>query len=178
MAIIHAIDIIAEHWATIGEQRPRIMMSVIQQYSDSDDPRDILGVAYAFLNCGAKYRKQAIEYFEKYLASPSDLNCYHFVNEWGIYSSLAILYEKEYQFDKAIYCLEQCIAADNGSNVADFIRIGDVLVKIDTERAEQYYLTLLKETKFSHYKYQFEYALNEVREKIKRGYTYKPRKRK
>jgi len=172
----YAIDIIIENFGTIGSKRKEIMLSVIQNYSHSNAPLDVLGVAYALYYSGAKYRVPAIEFFEKYLYAPVDLSNLNCISDWQIYSYLSTLYEREYKYEQAIYYLKKCIEVDIMSNPADYTRIGDILVKINTQEAEKYYLSLLSEASLEKYKYQFEYALNDVRDKIKRGYVYKPKR--
>lgn len=174
----YAIDLIAKNFSIIGPERKKIMLDIIHTYSSSSEPLDILGVGYALFYSGAKYRSSAIEYLERFLNKPADISQYKMISLWGIYSDLAILYEKEYIYDKAIYYLKKCIKENNGSNPADYTRIGDILVKIDLHDAEKYYISLLSDESYDKFKYQFEYALNDIREKIKRGYVYKPRPQK
>lgn len=174
----YAIDLITKYFSIIGPERKEIISDIIHTYSNSVEPLDILGVGYALFYSGAKYRISAIEYFERFLNKPADISPYKMISLWGIYSDLAILYEKEYIYDKAIWYLEKCIKENNGSNPADYTRIGDILVKINLHDAENYYLSLLSDNTYDKFKYQFEYALNDVRGKIKRGYVYKPRPRK
>lgn len=171
----YAIDLIDKYFSIIGSARKEIMLDIIHTYSSSDEPLNILGVGYALFYSGAKYRSSAIEYFEMFLNKPADISPYKTISMWGIYSNLATLYEKEYNYDKAVYYLKKCIIEDDGSNPADYTRIGDILVKIDLQDAEKYYLSLLSDESYTKFKCQFEYALNDVREKIKQGYVYKSR---
>lgn len=172
--MFYAIDIIIDNFSVIGNERKKIMANIIQSYFDSPEPLDILGVGYALFYSGANYRRSAIDYFERFLNFQVDISSYKLISLWAIYSNLSTLYEKEYNFEKAIFYLEKCIETDKSSNPADFTRIGDVLVKIDLNKAEKYYLELLSSNSYAEYKYQFEYALKDVQEKIKRGYVYKP----
>lgn len=172
----NALQVIDYYYAVIGPERHVIADLVIEIYKNSSNPYDILGVAYAYMWQGAKYREESIQYFEilienynlSYIRSES-------INEWSVYSNLADLYEKEYQFEKAIACLYKCIKADNGNNPADYIRIGNILVKVDISQAECFYLKLLNDTSLKKYKRNFAYALNEVLDKKNRGYVFKPR---
>lgn len=175
----NALQIIADNYAIIGKERHELAAMVIDKYKSSTEPFDILGVAYAYLWQGAKFRQDAISYFEKYLSEYSDidLNC-HCIKRWSVYSDLATLYEKEYKYQKAIFCLQKCIAIDDHSNAADYTRIGDILVKEDMSKAEEFYVKLLNDTKLNKYQRQFAYALNEVIEKKNRGYVYRPRNKK
>lgn len=172
----NALTIIEENFSIIGSTRHEIADFVIRTYKHSSNPNDILGVAFAYQWQGAKERRNAISYFEKFLSSHtfSEVSS-KFIDEWSIYSTLSTLYEKEYEFDKSMGCLWKCIEVDKGTNPADYTRIGDILVKIDIQKAENFYLSLLNNTFLLHFKYQFEYALNDVLEKKKRGYVYKPR---
>lgn len=170
-----AIDIIEKNFSVIGTERKKIMSEIIFNYSSSENPFDILGVAYALYYSGAKYRSNAIEFFEKYLSAPADISKYKMISLWGIYSNLSTLYEKEYQYEKAIYYLKMCIESNGGNNPADFTRIGDILIKIDLDRAEDFYISLLSNNDYTKFRYQFEYALNDIHEKQRKGYKYNPR---
>lgn len=175
----NALHIISDNFAIIGEKRHELANFIIENYKTSNEPLNALGVAYAYLWQGAKFRKQAIEFFERYLSSHiKDDICYPCISEWSIYSDLATLYEKEYNYSKAISYLQKCIIADKNSNAADYTRIGDILIKIDVGMAESFYIKLLNDNKLVKFKRQFAYALDEVFEKKKRGYVYKPRNKK
>lgn len=172
----NALHMISDNYAIIGKERHELAALIIDECKFSTEPFDILGVAYAYLWQGAKFRKEAISYFEKYLSEYSDIKIsYNCINKWSIYSDLATLYEKEYKYKEAIFCLQKCITVDDHSNVADYTRIGDILVKENINKAEDFYVKLLNDPKLGKYKRQFAYALDEVVEKKKRGYVYNPR---
>ena len=54
---------------------------------------------------------------------------------WYIYSTLATLYEKEYDFSNAIKYLQKLPKESDYNNSADYTRQGDVLAKIDINEA-------------------------------------------
>lgn len=172
----NALHMISDNFGIIGPERHEIARIIIENYQYSQEPFDILGVAYAYLWQGAKFRKVTINFFEEYLSFHIENKItYPCISEWSIYSNLATLYEKEYEYEKAIECLKQCIKIDQNSNAADYTRIGDILIKIDINKAEDYYLELLNNNRLKDYKRQFAYALDDVLEKKKQGYVYKPR---
>ena len=75
--------------------------------------------------------------------------------------------------------LKKCIEVDAGTNSSDYIRIGDVYVKIDTKSAEEYYLkTIEDENVTEDVRNRCKAALADESEKIQRGYVYRPRKAK
>lgn len=173
----NALEIISDYYGSVGSGRHQIADEVISIYSSSEEAFDILGVAYAYMWSGAKFRKEAILYFEKYLSHSYKVNIpYQGITLWGIYSNLASLYEKEHKFEQAILCLKKCISINNGNNPADYTRIGDILVKLDTNKAEEFYIQILNDPKLQKHKRVFAYSLDEVREKKARGYIYKKRK--
>lgn len=172
----NAYDAISAYWSSIGSTRHQLAQTVIQTYALSSSPLDILGVAYAYSWEGASQRTNAISYFERFLET--NFHDYTSSNmEWTVFSTLANLYEKEYIFDKAIACLKRLITIDNSSNPADFTRIGDILIKIDVNKAESYYLKLLNSDKLRQHKRAFAYAYDDVMKKKEKGYVYKSRKK-
>lgn len=135
-----------------------------------------MGVAFAYSWKGASQRLNAIQYFEKFLETNFQIKA-NFNIEWTLFSTLANLYEKEYMFEKAIVCLKKLIKIDNASNPADFTRIGDILVKIDINKAEEYYLKIMNNDKLKQHKRAFAYAFEDVIQKKAKNYVYKPRKK-
>lgn len=158
-----------------GEEKHIFNNKIIQKYSNSNNSNDILAVAISYLGEGAECRNSAINYFEKYLSCPSSQK---YFSDWFIYSSLSTLYEKEYMFNKSIECLKVLIKLDNSSNCADYIRIGNVLTKIDINKAIEYYEDLKNKNIYAKYKYAFDNAYKEILLKKEKGYVYKPRKKK
>lgn len=175
----NAIHIISDNFSVTGAPRREIADIIVENYKSSQDPLDVLGVAYAYLWKGAKFRKESIIYFEKFLSFSLEYDLtYPCINEWSIYSDLATLYEKEQTYSEAIACLHKCICIDKNSNAADYTRIGDILIKIDINKAEDFYIKLLNDNRLKKYKRQFAFALDDVIEKKKSGYVYRPRNKK
>lgn len=169
----------------LGNCRRFLNNFILSVYNNSCEPLDILAVATTYARMHAAERPLAIKYWELFLESPTDLppitNRIGAVlySKWHLYSTFANIYEAEYQFDKAIQMLKKCIEVDAGTNSSDYIRIGDVYVKIDTKSAEEYYLkTIEDENVTEDVRNRCKAALADVREKIQRGYVYRPRKAK
>lgn len=158
-----------------GEEKHIFNNKIIENYSSSDNPNDVLAVAISYLGEGYTFRKQAIDYFERYLKCPSNQK---YFSNWFIYSSLATLYEQEYMFQEALACLQILIKLDNNSNYADYTRIGNVLTKIDINKAVIFYENLQRESFYKNYKDVFDKAYKEALLKQKKGYKFKPRKNK
>ena len=169
----------------LGNCRRFLNNFILSVYNNSCDPLDILAIATTYARMYAAERPLAIKYWELFLESPTDLppitNLFgaKLYLKWHLYSTFANIYESEYQFDKAIQMLKKCIEVDAGTNSSDYIRIGDVYVKIDTKAAEEYYLkTIENENVTEDVRNRCKAALADVREKIQRGYVYRPRKAK
>lgn len=169
----------------LGNCRRFLNNFILSVYNNSREPLDILAVATTYARMHAAERPSAIKYWELFLESPTDLppitNLFgaKLYLKWHLYSTFANIYEAEYQFDKAIQMLKKCIEVDAGTNSSDYIRIGDVYVKIDTKSAEEYYLkTIEDENVTEDVRNRCKAALADVREKIQRGYVYRPRRAK
>lgn len=172
---IDALKIMKDTYSTIGSKRHEYSLEIINNYGKSKNPLDILAVAIAYEREGAKFRKNSIAYYEKYLSFKITNP---FFDDWLIYSSLANLYEKEYEFNKALFCLNKLINLDNGNNPGDYTRIGDIYVKQDIDKALLYYENLMKTSCYEKHKIAIDYAYNDVKIKKSKGYVYKPRNKK
>lgn len=164
---INALKIMKDTYSTIGHKRHEYSLEIISNYNKSKNPLDILAVAIAYEREGAKFRKNSIEYYEKYLSFKITNP---FFDYWQIYSSLAKLYEKEYEFGKALYCLNKLIQIDDGNNPSDYIRIGDIYTKQDINKAITYYENLIKTSSYIKHKCAIDYAYNEAKIKQAKGY--------
>lgn len=191
-----AIGLAFETEAAIHAERHVISQIIIIKYKDSDNPTDILAVAIAYTREGAKYRKIAINYFERFFKNSQELPVMPFgavhpgfgetddyqrrviYSDWYLHSTLSELYEKEYEYEKAIAELKLCIECSHGENSADYTRIGDNLIKISTDKAKAYYDGLLQSEVYKKHKTAIDYAYRDLKEKIEHGYVYKPRKTK
>lgn len=172
---INALTQVFNAYSFYGEEKHIFNNKIIEEYSNSNNSNDILAVAISYLGEGYKYRMQSINCFEKYLKYPSNQN---YFSNWFIYSSLATLYEQEYMFKEALTCLQILAKLDNNSNCADYTRMGNVLAKIDINKAVQFYEDLKKEDFYNKYKTTFDKAYKEMLLKKEKGYKFKPRKNK
>ena len=178
-----AIRIMYDNISTIGAKRHQISQSVIKTYSNSTHPLDKLACGLAYINEGAAYRKLAIECFEYYFSHPSKMpiaeNKHPYFSEWQLHSELANLYEKEYDFDKAIHELEECIRFSSINDGVEYTRIADVIVKKEgVDQAIEYIIQIKKSNIYPKMKNMIDYEYNELLKKKDKGYVYRPRKRK
>lgn len=175
-----------ENDSVIGKERHINNQKIIDQYISSNKPLDILAVAISYEREGASYRPQAIEYFERFLSNPAPIpSVPHAITEdhkqkpmfsyWMIYSALATLYEREYDFENAIKYLRFLPKESNYDNPADFTRIGDILLKIDVDKAVAYYKDLKSQPIYKKFAKCFDRAYADVLDKQAKGYKYKPR---
>ena len=172
----------------IGEARHTNNQNIINNYKNSEMPLDILAIAISYEREGAKYRKEAINFYEKFLLNPVEIpilpNRYtenkkpvRMFSYWDIYSSLATLYEKEYNFDDAIKYLKKLPKESNYKNPADYTRVGDVLAKIDINKSVKYYEKLMTTATYKKFKRPIDIKYRDALEKQSKGYVYKPKKK-
>lgn len=87
------------------EKRKQICQKNINSYSQSNSPLDQLAVAIAHKFLGASHRKQALQYYEMYIANPvrfpKATEIQWIVGSSMIRSEIAKLYESEYEYEKA-----------------------------------------------------------------------------
>lgn len=149
---------------------------VISKYSNSENVLDQLAVALAYSRKGAEFRSRALEHFEKF-----NLNAIHNMpqsNGYPLYTNNTItlifadLYEKEYQFDKALDMLNKIVTEDD---LRTREKIGNLLVKIDINRAVDYFKKL---TDYCPDEFSIADAYKKALEKQQKGYVFKPRKSK
>ena len=169
-----ALEQVFNKYSYFGNEKHKFNQKIINKYKSSNNSDDILAVAISYLGEGAQYRRQSIEYFEKYLKFPTKQR---FFSTWFIYSSLADLYEKEYMFKESLTCLQILTKLDKNSNCADYTRMGDVLTKIDINKAVKFYEDLKQESFYSNYKDTFDKAYQEALLKQQNGYKYKTKKK-
>lgn len=162
-------------YSYFGEEKHVFNNQIINAFFSSSNSRNELAVAFAYFGEGSKYRNDAIQYFEKYLSHPVNNQLF---SDWIIYSTLATLHEKEYNFERAIYYLDKLIEIDNDTNIADYTRKGSVIVKQNINDAINYYEGLKSKKIYKNYRETIDQEYKEVLIKKKNGYVYKPRKNK
>ena len=152
---------------------------VILKYGNSEKPLDLLAVAIAYSKKGARYRKKAIEYFEKYYENPIPAALpnseYPLFDERYLALNLSDLYEKEYEFEKAVSVLNGYLQNVNSKDMVFIEKIGQILVKIDINKAVSYLESMIAEYPEQH---SIKSTYNSALEKQQKGYVYKPRKSK
>ena len=143
---------------------------------------------------GASYRKEAIYYLEKYIESgatyegtPSGIREMNGVvydlkalSISTTYSDLAKCYEGEYEFDKAIENYEKA-SSFSPHNQSFIINLSNVYVKKNQlEKAKDIFeaATHSEAYKDEGFRTAIDKYLIDINDKIKRGYIYRPRKRK
>lgn len=184
-----AIELAYDNTPVIGEQRHINNWNIINNYRQSENPLDILAIAISYEREGAKYRKEAISCYEKFLTNPTETpilpNRYlegqkpvRMFSNWQIYSSLATLYEKEYEFAKAIKYLKKLPKESGYKNSADYTRVGDVLAKVDINECVSYYENLMTTTTYKKFTSTIDYKYNEALKRQSEGYIFKARKKK
>jgi tetratricopeptide (TPR) repeat protein len=178
----------------IGETRKIVNDEVILQCKNSKHPLDILAIAFAYEHKGANFRKEAIQYFEKFLENPCEIpKEIHLTMKW-IYSPLAILYEKEYNFEKAIFYLEKMKQEDIKDKPLDkklentyfcniataYRRIGEIKIKQGMDIAKNYCDEIKKDKYYKNkeFKRVIDHYIKDVEDKITKGYVYKPKYKK
>ena len=174
----NAIKLVYDNTSVTGKQRHATNQFIISKYSESDEPLEILAVAVSLDREGAKYRKQAIEYYERFLENPVEIpivpgltngngkpvRC---ISYWQLYSSLGTLYEKEHNYEAAAKCYRLLPKESNYSNIADFTRCGNALYMVDIQLCIEYYLNLMKDPKLIKYKKEFEKKYREYLKEFK-----------
>ena len=185
----NALKIMYETRGMYGDEKHSINRDVIQRFSNSNAPLDILAVALAYAGEGAKYRLESIDFFERFLAQPADIprdpNAWVSLEENApyfsyrdIYTTLGKFYTAELMFDKAIDCYHHVIQIDNGKEYVGYTLIGDVYTKIDINQCVAYYEELKRNTRlWTKDKDLFESKYTKALELQKNGYIYKPRKK-
>ena len=158
--------------------KPRYILNqiIIEYCSNSYNKFDILAKAIAFSRKSAKYRSLALSEFEKYFSSHEiaempQKNGLPIYSEYRLFCVMAELYEKEYQFESALYCLEQCLSLDS-DNLANCERYAKVLSKIDINKAVVYLEKIISTNDKAHY---LSDLLTDFQKKATKGYKFKPR---
>lgn len=152
-----AIKIMADTESWYAEDKHRVNQDVIKRFADSNFPLDQLAVALAYTGEGAKYRLNAINYFERYFKRPAVIPVYSnrlinghpapYFSDWTLYTTLGELYAAESMLDKAIDCYQKAIETTGGSNSSDYIRIGSLYERKDINLAIKYYESLKTQPK-------------------------------
>ncbi len=163
--------------ATTHKSRYIINQIIIEHAKRFDSPLNTAAKFIALSQKGSFFRKEAIEAFERipkqlsFPKIPYGDNSYMY--SWGeLYLIASELYQKEYQYDKAIEAIEK--SRVNGWYCDVCTRIhAEILMKIDINQAVKYLQnSIAADSQLSNLKP----TLNEYKEKAAKGYKFKPRK--
>ena len=179
------------------QNRQEVLLKAIELCgSNPSEAKQFYIVSRCYVWLGAKYRVQAIEYLEKYIAAgaswsgtPKGTINYGGVsinqleaNKSETYHYLGKAYEGEYQFEKA----EQAYL--NAEKLSPYFATYSVCVantyvkRNDLQKALNYLLnkkqTSYYKSNVNEYKVLLDAALDDINSKIKKGYVYKPRRKK
>ena len=169
-----------------------IFAKVLYESQKFDDPLHYLACAYACHYSKVEYRKNAIEYFEKYLLDPVPCSISNFPL-YVIYTDLAKDYEGEYDFLNAEKYYKLAIQ-NQGQRHYSFvtkqydafpqeIMLGRLYLKIGTQKAIDYWKKLMEYNEYtsgnpneSGFRRHIDVEYKKALEKHEKGYVYKPRK--
>ncbi len=175
--------------------RQDVLIRAIELCNGFNSPEALYVISYCYVWLGAKYRKQAIEWLEKYIAAGAicrytpighvKMNGYTVnqksANISDVYSNLGKAYEGEYIFDKAKEAYAQAVKYAPYFP-SSYVFYAKVLVKENNLEAALDYLK--SQRKVSYYSSSddfnsiIEAEIADVIEKQNKGYVYKPRKKK
>lgn len=184
--------------------RTDVLKEMISLCPNPSSPKELYIVSTAYVWLGASYRKEAIEYLNRYIdvgafwnGLPSDnINIFGYeenqrdLNIANVYYCLGQCYEKEYMFDEAILAYTK--ARSHNPHFAYYnVCIANVYVK---KGSYDDALDILYKTRLTKYYKTYSYitcdgqryintdfidaidtAIIDVENKMKRGYKYRPR---
>lgn len=178
-ADIQSIGLVYETSSIIRKPRYIFQEIIIQKYKDSKNPCDLYAVASSYAAKGANYRKDAIKYFEAYLAnaetSHKQIITKYCTTRSLFFLNLAELYEKEHQLDKAIKYAIKAEGLNRSADPGFPDAVGRIYLKIDPALAVDYYSKVIEGNKYKEYYNDFATKKEKAIEKQQRGYKYKPR---
>lgn len=182
-------------------ERQQVLLKIIDLIGDPKTPKERFIVAKTYAWSRAEYRNDAIQYLELYLNNPlykeayinnvydtPEKNKLHHLSE--MYGYLGKAYIGEYDFDKALSTYEYMINIFP-ENPSAYIGKCETLIK--QNELSKCYDWLLNCKKLPYYKLNkqngkteeenwFHFTINrlikDVKEKIDKGYIYRPRKNK
>lgn len=108
---------IIENKSSIGDYRKDIIKSIEIECLGSNNPYDVLALAIALNWKGAKFRKESIFYYEKFLDTKINIYYEHKYVQSDIYTDLAKLYMKEKEYDKIPYLLNNAISCASSTRL-------------------------------------------------------------
>lgn len=187
---------IVDNWDVSNAIRYDIFDNIISQTSNSNNPIDILACAYAHHFSKSDHRKQAIDYFERFLAL--DNVAFLFPIEDAPYYSLQYIhsdlgkdYESEYNFEQAEFHYIQSVshsqryynkALQDYDTIPAEIMLGRLYLKMGTQKALDYWEKLKQYSEYvngnpdhSGFRRTVDIEYQRALDKHNKGYVYKPR---
>jgi len=190
-----------------AKNRQEVLDKIIELCQNIEHPKAYYLIGTAYVWKGAKFRRQAIYYLEKYLENPVEIKKSYYNREGKlidgftsgiqisyVYRDLAKCYEGEYEFEKALEYYQKAAELDP-SVPSVYIHIAQVYVKMNNLDEAIRVLNKAKNSKYytptkitdsldgsvyydNTFKITIDNYLKDLKEKKKRGYVYKPRKKK
>lgn len=157
--------------------KPRYIINqiIVDFTNNSDNPLDVVAAFISFSRGGSSRRKSAIEKFEqipkhiKFPLLPYNNNA---IYTWKrLYLTVAEIYEKEYQFEKALLSIEKCREFGWDKRVC-VERYAEILAKIDVTKAVDYLQCNISSDESLSF---LSDMLDNLKAKAARGYKFKPR---
>lgn len=160
----------------------------------SETCEELYFISKSYVRAGAEYRKQAIEYLNKYIevgafweGLPSEvikIDGYEvdqkIANIADAYTNLGNCYEGEYMFSEALKCFKNAYSL-TPYFCGNIIKTVQVYIKMNNLQGALDFLDSTKNNTYyalRDYKNSIDKCCSDVEEKIKKGYIYKPRKKK
>lgn len=187
------LQTIMDNWDVQNENRYTILKTILEESKKYSDGLHLLACAYACHYSKVEYRRQAIQYFEKYFENPVPSSIDYFGLS-QIYSDLGKDYEGEYDFIKAERCYKLSIQNHSGRHYSSLtgqydifpqeIMLGRMYLKVSTQKAIDYWEQLMNyneykigDTNQSGFRRHVDIEYKNALEKHKKGYVYRARKK-
>ena len=187
------LQMIVDNWDVQNENRYEIFKMIFEESRKYPDALHLLACAYACHYSRTDNRKQAIEYFEKYLINPVPSSIVYFSLS-TVYSDLGKDYEGEYDFQNAERCYKLSIR--NHANrhyspltgqyeiIPQEVMLGRMYLKMSTQKAVDYWRGLMDYNEYkigdanqSGFRRHVDIEYKKALEKHQKGYVYRPRKK-
>jgi tetratricopeptide (TPR) repeat protein len=176
-----------------ANNRHEVLDKILKLCSNIKEPHAYYLTGTAYVWKGAKFRKDAINYLEKYSTNPSEALCGGSYLRGGkfveqtlemhlhyVYQNLGKAYEGEYDFDKALLYYIKAKESDpyvesSYIHIAEiYSKLGDLDKSIETLKAVQQSEYYKDDNSF---KVIIDSYLKEFTDKKERGYIYRPKRR-
>jgi tetratricopeptide (TPR) repeat protein len=197
----------AKQIAEKAKGRHEVLDKIIELCQNIEHPKSYYLIGMAYVWKGAKFRREAIYYLEKYLNTPIEIEESYYSREGKlvdgyttgiqishVYKDLGKCYEGEYEFEKALESYQKAAKLDPSIPSA-YVFIAQVLVKmnkldkaievIQKAKNSRYYAPIKTISQFDgkiYYDDTFKIVIDNYLEDLKikkeKGYVYRPRKKK